>query len=398
MIRRRSAGIRDRAQRREQAGVVLAQRPRAGSADHVGGRQRDPGRRRHAPGAAGDDDEVGRRQGVEGRRGREQALDGRPRGGQAQQRAVARRVAPRRERQLAQPIPYAEAVERDAEPADDGVEVRVAEPSRQERGVGDDRARRRGGVDGGARAGARRRGSDARTRRLADLDDLDPPAEHLRERRGRGRQRAAPVRPVAPQRVEQDAQRRPAALRGRRRRHGGARPARRHRRLHPAARLGQPADEHGVEVGTALGGGRDDRHEVRDQRPLVAARWLAAAGQDGRDRRIGERAGDREDLRAVERERPHPPARGRRGRDERRQGAPGGGDDGHLRRRRGGAGHLGQVVRRARRLQADGGGEVRVGRDEAGAQALDESFGGHAGGPCGGPEQSPAAGRVADQR
>ena len=36
-----------------------------------------------------------------------------------------------------------------------------------------------------------------------------------------------------------------------------ARPVRRHRRLHPAARLGKPADEHGVEVGPALGRGRD---------------------------------------------------------------------------------------------------------------------------------------------
>ena len=188
------------------------------------------GRRRHAPGAAGDDDEIGRGKGLEGRRGREEALDGGPRRGQAQQRAVAGCVAPRREGQLAQPIPHAEAVERDAEPADDGVEVRVAEPSRQERGVGDDRARRRGGVDGGGRAGARRRRGDARTGRLADLDDLDPPAEDLRERRGRGRQRAAPVRPVAPQRVEQDAQRRPAALRGRRRRH----------RWRPAGRTASP--------------------------------------------------------------------------------------------------------------------------------------------------------------
>ena len=68
----------------------------------------------HAPGAARDDDEVRRGRGVEARRRGEEALDGGPGGREAEQGAVAGGVAPRRERELAQPIADSEAVERDA--------------------------------------------------------------------------------------------------------------------------------------------------------------------------------------------------------------------------------------------------------------------------------------------
>ena len=174
------------------------------------------------------------------------------------------------------------------------------------------------------------------------------------------------------------AQRRPAALRGRRRRHRGARAVGRHRRLHPAARLGQPADEHGVEVGAALGRGRDDRDEVRDQRPLVAARGLAAAGQHGRDRRVGERAGDRRGsprrrARAAARA-SRPPWRPRRAAParaswRRRTAISGGGEVAHA--------TWGRSSAEPGACRPTRGGEVRIGRRRGGARRRSsESLGG----------------------
>ena len=49
--------------RPEQAGVILGQRDRARSAEHVGDRERDGRPRGDGKCAAGDDDEIGRRQG-----------------------------------------------------------------------------------------------------------------------------------------------------------------------------------------------------------------------------------------------------------------------------------------------------------------------------------------------
>ena len=254
MIRRRSSGsgivpsgARSRAWSRPSARTP-------GRRSDVGGRQRDrrpPARRsrrrrRRSTSSGGGS-------GVERRRGGEQALDGGPRGGQPQQRAVAGGVAPRRQGELAQPVADAEPVERDAEPADDRVEVRVAERraagARRRR-----RSRRRAAASTAPSRRRRRRGGDARPGRLADLDDLDPPAEDLGERR-RSRPPSArrPSGPSPRSVVEQHAQRGPAALRGRRRR-AASRPARSDgiaASIRPPGSA-RPPDEHGDEVGPAL--------------------------------------------------------------------------------------------------------------------------------------------------
>ena len=106
-------GVGDRAQRRQQPRVVPAEGPHAGPSQDVREGQRDRRGGRHAPGAArGDQRRPG--PGPASRAGvaASEARQGGARRRHAQQRALAGRVAPGRERQLAQAVADAEPVER----------------------------------------------------------------------------------------------------------------------------------------------------------------------------------------------------------------------------------------------------------------------------------------------
>ena len=193
--------------------MIEAERTHAGPTDDVDGGQRHRGRGRDVPGATRDDHERGRRQRVDRRRGGEQAPDGGAGRRQPQECPIARGVAPRRQGELAQAIADPEAIERHAQPADDRVEVRVAEAAGQQGGVRHDRPLN-GRLTGVPVHRGRRRGGDPRAGGLPDLDDLHPAAEDVGQGRRGGDQRAAAVRRVATQLLEQQPQRRAATLGG----------------------------------------------------------------------------------------------------------------------------------------------------------------------------------------
>ena len=178
--------------------MVVAERPDAGPPQHVGEGQRDRRRRARRPRRRR------RRPRGPGRRAPRRATaspassrcDRGARRRQPQQRAVAGGVAPRRERELAQPVADAQPVERRwlSQPM---IASRCASPKPRGRSA--------------ASATIASDASPARTRRppparggeaaarvpagLADLDDLDAPSEDLRERPGRGGERPPTVGP-----------------------------------------------------------------------------------------------------------------------------------------------------------------------------------------------------------
>ena len=154
------------------------------------------------------------------------------------------------------------------QPADHVVEVRVGERARQEGRSGHGRGAH---LATGARLPCGHRPGPAC---LADLEHLDPAAQHARQGTGGcGHGPAAVVVPAA-QGVEQPAQRL-AAIVGRR---GGeerrARAIGAEERLGPTTGCRQSSREHGDEAGPALGRGGDQR--ARAQRSGCAHRHRAA--------------------------------------------------------------------------------------------------------------------------
>ena len=117
-----------------------------------------------------------------------------------------------------------------------------------------------------------RRGLDPHAGRLPDVDELEPPAEHVGERPEPGPERPPAVRLAAAQRGQQLAQRGATGVPGRGAEERRARTSGRDRDLVPAAGRGEAAGQDDREVGTALGGRGEDGGQLRHQRPLVGRR------------------------------------------------------------------------------------------------------------------------------
>ena len=135
------------------------------------------GCRRDGPGAAGRDDQVGRWPVVPFRGPFLEATQRCPGGGHPERDAVARRVGPGRQAQLAQAIAQAMPVGAPGGPQADPVDDRI---------VGIEVRQRRTRDDGKVQAGRPARDPGRRRRACprieADLDDVDPPVEHLGQR------------------------------------------------------------------------------------------------------------------------------------------------------------------------------------------------------------------------
>ena len=174
------AGIRDRAQRPQEPGVVEGVLARAGPADDVDDGQ-GHGRGRHGrPDAARGDHEVrGRVAGpIRGRR--REPHEGGPGCGHAQRGALARGVRPRGDAQLAHSVAQAMSVRRDRRPDEDAVDDGV---------VGVVRRDRSGRHDGDTCRPVLPTGRWRRPRPhacvVAQDDGLDPPVQHVGEGLGR---------------------------------------------------------------------------------------------------------------------------------------------------------------------------------------------------------------------
>ena len=215
------------------------------------------------PGAAGRDDEVGRRPVGPFRGPLGEPAEGGPGGRHPQRHAVAGRVGPRGDPQLAQAVAQAMPVGAPGRPQADAVDDRIVGIERRQRRGRDDREieDRRDPAD----ARWRRR---ARPRVVADLDDVDPPVEDLGEgHRARSRAPAARRRPEGPaRRADRPADRRatraaPPARAGPRR--GASTSPKAAAGARPSRRPGRPS---------APAGGRPPRRRARPARPARAAR------------------------------------------------------------------------------------------------------------------------------
>ena len=237
------------------------------------------GRGRDGPGAAGRDDEVGRRAvGPLGRRIRPagRARRGRRPSAGATPSPVA--SAHGRDPQLAHPVAQAVAVGAPGRPLPDPVDDRVVGLGRGERGGRDDRQ-----VDD--RRPRRRRPARPRRARpgvVADLDDLDAPVEDLGQGHGAGAERPAGVVRRQGELDEQVGQRRPpgatAAPPGR----AATSPARVADVAERGQVLGHPAGQDDRQLRPAAGGGGDERGQLAERPALVGGRRVAGPDQDRR--------------------------------------------------------------------------------------------------------------------
>ena len=206
-------------------------------------------------------------------------------GGHPERRAVAGRVGPRRDAQLAQPVAQAVPVGAPGGPRPDPIHDRVVR-------IGRARGRASGTT---ARSDGRRPAADAGRRGrpgagvVADLDDVDAPVEDLRQRHGapvRARDaqssggRASSSRSSASGPPGDAAPAPPARARPRR-------AAGRRRRTPPDGRSSRRPGST-ASSGRRVGHGRDERGHLAQRAPFVGGRRVAGPDQHAPDARLEE--------------------------------------------------------------------------------------------------------------
>ncbi len=274
------ARIGDRPERRQEPGVVERVLGGTGPAQDVDEGEGHDGAGRDGPGAAGRDDEVGRWPIGPARRCVGQPAERRPRRRHPQAHAVAGRVGPRRDPQLAHPVAQAMAVGAPVRPAPDAVD-RPRRRARRARALRPGRPRCPTPAAPFPAAG---QAAIAAPRVVADLDHVHAAVEDLGQGQGARAQRPPGV--VWRQRqLEQEV--------------GAAAPPGSPRSPRPGRAATSPARSAGspktpiwsaiAPARTTVRSGRRDaaaattRRQLADPAPLVGRRRLARADQDRGD-------------------------------------------------------------------------------------------------------------------
>ncbi len=204
----------------------------------------------------------------------------------AESGALAGRIGPRREAELAEPIAQPMTVDRDRRPGEHPVDGRVAGVRRNQPGIRDERRR-----DATRRAGDARGGRGPETAVVADVDDLDPTVDRVRQ--AGGCPGDSPPRVVAWRAdvVEQLAQRRSRRVAGGRRRRQqdlALAVAARSPRTCGSSSAIEPA-RITLSSGRRSRDRRDERGHVVERSPLVGAGRFAGAEEHGVDARVEDR-------------------------------------------------------------------------------------------------------------